>query len=108
MRLDRLSEKNDIKKLFRGGRRARTPLFSFLWLKNDRKHQRILCVVTKKNIKSSVARNRVRRRVNEWFRKNKDPSSPIDILVVVDGKAAGVPKKAFYKDLSDGAKKITL
>lgn len=99
----RLREQKDFTHLFRTGRRVNTPFFSFVALKSGKKGTRLACIVSKNTVKSAVVRNRLRRRVKEWFRVRAPmPRDPVDIAIIVTKKAVGAPRALFYEELKKG------
>lgn len=98
---------NEFTRLFRIGRRVHTPFFSFIVSKSERRRTQIVCIVSKKTAKSSVVRNRLRRRVKEWFRTRAGAfREPAQIAIIVKAEARNIPRKQFYEELEKGANTI--
>lgn len=101
----RLREQKDFTHLFRTGRRVHTPFFSFVVVKTDKKDTKLACIVSKSTVKSAVVRNRLRRRVKEWFRvRAPAPRDPALIAVIITKKALSAPRALFYEELEKGIK----
>ena len=60
---------NSLRYVYSNGSAVRTSAVTLKSVRNDRRHEsRVAVVVSKKVIKSAVARNRIRRRVYEYMR----------------------------------------
>ena len=60
---------NSLRYVYSNGTAVRTSAVTLKFVHNDRRHEpRVAVVVSKKVIKSAVARNRIRRRVYEYIR----------------------------------------
>ena len=71
---ERLNNKNSITDLFKSGRGITLSPLSLIWIssnKSDGLTLQVMISVPKKNIKSAVKRNLIRRRINEAFRLHK-------------------------------------
>jgi len=105
-KVHRLRERKDFTHLFRTGRRVHTPFFSFVVAPSGKKNTRVACVVSKSTAKSAVVRNRLRRRIKEWFRlRAPRPRDPADIAIIVTKEALRAPRALFYEELEKGIKK---
>ena len=73
-KLERLSSKAAIKKLFEEGEAIAAYSFILLWKENTDKYSitQTLISVPKRNISLATQRNLIKRRVNEAFRVNKE------------------------------------
>tara|TARA_Y100000766_G_C18889373_1_gene597699 strand:- start:705 stop:1076 length:372 start_codon:yes stop_codon:yes gene_type:complete len=73
-KLERLSSKAAIKKLFEEGEAIVASSFLLLWKENTDKYSttQTLISVPKRNISLATKRNLIKRRVNEAFRVNKE------------------------------------
>ena len=71
---ERLSSKEEIKKLFEEGKVVVASSFLLLWKENTDKHliTQTLISVPKRNIGLATKRNLIKRRMNEAFRLNKE------------------------------------
>ena len=71
---ERLNNKSSITDLFKSGRGITLSSLSLIWVssnKSDGLKLQVMISVPKKNIKSAVKRNLIRRRINEAFRLHK-------------------------------------
>lgn len=80
---EKLRASDDYQRVKRSGRRARTAHFGVNFAANDLPHHR-LGLVVQKRYWNAVGRNRIKRRIREWFRLNKTriPAPYRDIVVV--------------------------
>ena len=96
----KLSLKADFKNLFGRGRRVDSQFFRLVYRKNSIGHVRLAFITPRATEKSSVLRNRLRRRAREWARKHKELSGwPIDVAIIFKGEALRASKKIFYEEL---------
>lgn len=88
----RLRAARDIDRVYRRGRLTRTPRLLIRVLPNHLDHSRLTTVVSKKTASSAVVRNRLRRQVNEAWRKAAARQAPgLDIIATVIGADELVP-----------------
>lgn len=80
LRSNRLLKPTDFHQVFKFGSKSHGSCFLVLYKKNDLGINRLGLAVSKKNLKSAVKRNLVRRIVRESFRKI--PPSGFDVVVV--------------------------
>jgi len=79
---ERIRKKKDFSYLYKKGRLTRGKYFNLIYLPNSLSYSR-MAVVTSKKIGNAVQRNRVRRRVRELFRRNKELLIlPVDMIVI--------------------------
>ena len=75
---------NSLRYVFNNGQMTRSKYFAVKWVANERRrHPRLSVVVSKKIYKSSVKRNRIRRRVYEIARPLLADAPAIDVVVSV-------------------------
>ena len=84
---ERLRRKGDFEAIVKEGIRRHTKNFLIIARKNDRGYSRVGAVAGKK-LGKAVARNRVKRLVREFFRRNKDRLPPSTDYVIVGKKGA--------------------
>ena len=94
----RLKKKKDIQKVKQEGNIIHTPLFSVLYLDNQKKGPKFGFVVSKKIDKIAVKRNKVRRRLAEAVRSLL-PKLKKDIYVLVLAKQS--VKKADFEQINE-------
>lgn len=81
-RLERIRGEKDFRSLYRTGRRVRGRYFDLVFRPNGLGYSRLGVVVSKK-VGPAVARNKVKRRMRELFRRNKSLyADPVDVIVV--------------------------
>jgi len=70
---ERLTNKQTIEKLFSTGKSINSPAFKLIWkeLAGSKLPAQILISVPKKSFRGAVARNRIKRKIREAYRKNK-------------------------------------
>jgi ribonuclease P protein component len=89
--LERIRKKSDFSSLYREGNRFRGRHFSLVFRRNELGHSR-LAVVASRKVGSAVVRNRVKRRLRELFRRNKELLvEPIDLIVIARPESGGAP-----------------
>ncbi len=94
----------EIKDLWRAGKRCETTYFSIRWrpCSSERKQFRTVIVV-KKNLGNAVVRNRLRRRYREALRYcQKQSTGGFDIILVVKEQS----KQASFRQLLEACLKV--
>jgi len=86
-REERLRKKGDFETIAKEGIRRHTKNFLIIARKNDRGFSRLGAVASKK-VGKAVERNRVKRLMREFFRRNKDRLPPSTDYVIVGKKGA--------------------
>ncbi|MBI2122214.1 MAG: ribonuclease P protein component [Candidatus Sungbacteria bacterium] len=102
-----LQKENDFARLFRRGKKHHFPAFMISVLSNPHSYNRFAFIVSASIEKSAVKRNRMRRRVREWVRKNQFKfcrSSDVAFLFRKD--AFRMSRKKIYEELEEAVKKI--
>jgi len=83
-RANRFHGYGSLRYVYRRGKNVRGPLMSLRYCPNEKRQDyRLAVVVSKKINKSAVARNRIRRRIYEDFRKQIAPGQPFDLVITV-------------------------
>ena len=95
---ERVRKKKDFVSLYKRGSCARGKYFNLIYLPNNLNYSRMAVVVSKK-IGNAVARNKVRRRARELFRRNKEMLTQSMDLVLVAKKEI---REASWKDMREG------
>jgi ribonuclease P protein component len=87
----------------RGGERVTTEHFIVLLMRRDSTVQDTpprLGVTVSRRVGSAVTRNRVKRGIREWFRRNQALLAPFAVLVVIARQgAAGLATKEISREL---------
>lgn len=83
-RANRFHGYGSLRYVYRHGKTVRGQMLSLRYCPNDKRQDyRLAIVVSKKINKSAVARNRMRRRIYEEFRKQLAPGQAYDLVVTV-------------------------
>ncbi|HAA86268.1 MAG TPA: ribonuclease P protein component [Kosmotogaceae bacterium] len=104
----RLSSKADIERVIRKGCSVRNSFFIAVFFHNDLSNSRI-AVSVKRRLGKAVLRNRIKRYVKEFFRKNKESyPSGYDILFIARKELADSLKgnKISFAEISDSLRKL--
>ena len=105
--LTSLRSEQDIKELLGRGRALENSFFKVIYKNRAVGNGRLLLVVSKTVSKKAVVRNKLRRRIREWIRRNYIPTRNTDLAVFVKRSAATIPRKDFYKELATLYEKIS-
>jgi len=90
--------REDITKLQREGRRVSTPLFLIYTKENSTKGQRVAVSVSKKEEKTAVGRNRIKRRLRHAVSGVlKDNKKYFDVFCVAKSGVGSVPWKELLR-----------
>jgi len=95
---------NSLNYAYQHGKTLHNPKLSLKFVNNQRQQSyRVAVVVSKKTSKSAVVRNRIRRRLYEAVRQQKNTiQQPYDIvLTVFDSELANAPASEINKLLAD-------
>ena len=80
----RFHSRGGVRYTYQNGKTIRGSRISLVFAENARNKQRFAVVVSKKVMKSAVARNRIRRRVYEAIRlQRKKKKKPVDCIFIV-------------------------
>jgi ribonuclease P protein component len=82
-------------------------LLTVLAVRNDCGHPRLGLAISKKRIKTAVARNRLKRLIRESFRQHKNELANVDIVVLGQTRVVGVSNKTAVECLETHWKNIT-
>jgi ribonuclease P protein component len=82
-------------------------LLTVLAVRNNCGHPRLGLAISKKKIKTAVARNRLKRLVRESFRQHKNELANVDVVVMGQNRAANVSNKQAFDSLNTHWKNIT-
>ncbi len=81
--MHKIIKKQDFHRVFSGQKRIHSAYFTIYWLRVDLEQPRIGIVISKKNVKLAVRRNRLRRLIKESFRQQLQQLPNVDLVVVV-------------------------
>ena len=73
--------------------------FMVLAKSNHRQHPRLGLAITKKKIRTAVARNRLKRIIRESFRHHKESLQGVDIVVLCQSRAAAANNDELFYSL---------
>jgi ribonuclease P protein component len=93
---------NSLRYVYRNGQTVRASQIALRYIENNRKKSwRVSVVVSRKVSKSAVARNRIRRRLYEIVRLNREAiNKPYDLVLVVYSPQLKDMKPALLNDLT--------
>jgi len=95
-----LRKKKDFNRLFKKGRGTEEYFLKVFFLRNEKKENRWAFVIPKTAGKKAVIRNKLRRAIKEWVRKQKSKSEKcMDVLFLVKKREAPPTNKKIYEEL---------
>lgn len=103
-----VKENYEFRRIYRKGRSVVSPYFVVYCLKNRAGASR-LGVTASKKLGHAVVRNRVRRRIREIYRLNRDKMHPgWDVIVVGRGRSAAGPYQKMNEAYLDCLRRLSL
>lgn len=103
-----VKENYEFRRIYRKGRSAVSPYFVVYCQKNRAGASRLGVTVSKK-LGHAVVRNRVRRRIREIYRLNRDKMRPgWDVIVVGRGRSAAGPYRKMNEAYLDCLRRLSL
>lgn len=97
----RLVQSRGYQRVFRSKQCKSTDRFlTLLALRNELNHPRLGLAITKKKIKTAVARQRLKRLIRESFRRQKKALSGLDIVVMSQSQAAEISNDILFGSLA--------
>lgn len=102
--VDRLRRSVEFQQVMRRGRRVAGPAFVVVCAEqrgrsDAARHTRLGITVSRK-VGNAVVRNRVKRRIREWFRTSRAPlGSGVDLVVIGRAAAAGLAYEGLTSEL---------
>ncbi len=102
---ERLRKRRDFLEIYGTGEKLHTPYFVLFLSKNALLHHRLGITVSRK-VGSAVVRNRIKRRLREIFRRNKESVSPSsDLVVNVKKRAATASSSELERAFLEAARR---
>ena len=103
-----LKQNHEFRRLYSKGRNAASPYFAVYCRKTGRPYSR-LGLTTGVKLGNAVKRNRVRRRIRELYRLNRDKMRPgWDVIVVGRGRSAAGPYQKMNEAYLDCLRRLSL
>ena len=103
-----LKKNSDFRRLYSKGKSAVTPFMVVYCRRNGLDHNRVGYTVSTK-LGHAVVRNRVRRRIREIYRLNRDKMRPgWDVIVVGRGRSAAGPYRKMNEAYLDCLRRLSL
>jgi ribonuclease P protein component len=100
-RADRLLRSREFQHVTRRGRRAASGAFVILACPGKHPEHARLGLTVSRKVGNSVVRNRVKRRVREWFRRDgRSLAAGLDVVVIARHAAAGLESGELGSQLS--------
>ena len=93
--------------VFKGGQRVGGKLFLMIKLANALGHPRLGLVVSKKNARRAVARNRIKRLVRESFRHISAELPAVDVLVLPSKHTKDASNEEIFASLDDQWRRLS-
>jgi ribonuclease P protein component len=103
----KIKKNNEIKQLFRQKKIAQNSLVIFS-KQNNLSYPRLAVTITKKNIRTAVARNRIKRIIKESFRLHQNIIQGFDVIVKVYKEAGLLTNKEISQCLKKLWEKLSL
>ncbi|MCX5872297.1 MAG: ribonuclease P protein component [Deltaproteobacteria bacterium] len=99
-KLDRIRRSGDYRKVMAQGRKIRTPHFVIRWRVNSVDNRRLGISVSKK-VGNACVRNRVKRRLREYFRHNRHKMPTcIDVVIIAAKGSSGLETREIFEELN--------
>ena len=96
---DRLVTSKDYQDVFAKAIKSADSAYTVLAKPNSRSGPRLGVIVSKKNVPTAVARNRLKRIVRESFRTHKDIINAFDVVVICKSNSARTLNEKLFKQL---------
>ena len=98
-RQQRLLQPSEFQRVFASPAKAGDRYLTLLGRKNGLGHARLGLAIAKRNIRTAVARNRIKRVIRESFRQVHARLGALDIVVLAKAQAAQASKQELFKAL---------
>lgn len=97
----RLLKPWQFKQVWEEGKKLSDKYFAIINCKNNLGHPRLGISVSKKNVRSAVKRNRIKRLTRETFRCRQDDLNAFDLVVVVYKGVDALSPKEQYQSINN-------
>ena len=98
-RAQRLTQGEEFKRVFSAARRSGDEYFAVLGQNNQRQIARLGMAISRKHVKTAVARNRIKRLVRESFRQHQHALSGVDLVVTLRRDATSLSNQDIFRRL---------
>lgn len=105
-RLKTISSEEDLRQLFKRGRKLENEWFKLWFRNNNLSFGRFVFSIPTSVDKRATVRNRIRRKAREWVRKNLQDKLKADILVYFKKDVLNLTNTQFYEELDRIFRKI--
>ena len=95
----RLLKPEDFKRVFEHGCRSYADSLTVVAAPNGLDHPRLGLAIAKKQIKTAVARNRLKRQIRESFRQNQEALAGLDVVVMARNSAVRCTNQQIRRSL---------
>lgn len=96
---NRLRDAASFDRVFDRANRSRDRWFTVLSRSNELERARLGLAISKKNCKTAVGRNRIKRIVRESFRHHQDTLAGLDVVVMSKGAAESAANNTLFASL---------
>ena len=98
--------KKDIDNVFKRGKTVKGSFFFIKFLKNDTGKLRLAVSISKKVLKTAVARNKIKRFFSNFFYSSLFLNTPVDLVIVVTTSIVEKPLKEIKREMEQAINKI--
>ena len=102
----RIRKSSEYEAIFKNSKRLRTRHFDILYTQNSLGYARAGLVVGKKNVRSAVKRNRIKRVVREVFRNNKSLFDSLDLVFLAKKGCEELNYSVAKREIQDNIRSI--
>ncbi len=102
----KIRKSSQYEEIFRKSNRLRSRHFDILYVQNSLGYSRTGIVVSKKNVRSAVKRNRIKRVVREVFRNNKSLFDSLDVVFLAKKGCEDLNYSNAKREIQDNIRSI--
>lgn len=102
----KIRKSSEYEEIFRKSKRLRGRHFDILYVQNSLGYCRTGIVVSKKNVRSAVKRNRIKRVVREVFRNNKSLFDSLDVVFLAKQGCEDLNYSNAKREIQDNIRSI--